>query len=371
MKSNHGSNQPGMVGDNSHLGSMGGRRTPRNFDTPALRQLGEYARPHTAYSPFSHPSLGHSMNPMNPNLPLSLHSSAGGPSGQIDQMALAQLMLKERMEAEEKQKMIEKQKEMEQMKSRSQSQTPQHNQQPPQPPPSMPSTSSGSLFDPHLLDMQRRLAQSTAPSMPNSTMANHSNTSSANAAMSLAGANPGLNPFMLFSPNDREIQQMAAAADAARFQANADRLGSLSADHIFRLQMGLANPDSLHPGASGPGNSGPGSSFQHPSLHPSSASAQNAAAAAAAEQAAAAQAALANAAAIGMPGSQFDPASLHAAAAAAAAAGHNLLQSGAYPSRPGSIMPRPSELSQQSSLYRSFEDQLNHQVRFTIYFEMY
>nr|XP_027199576.1 arginine-glutamic acid dipeptide repeats protein-like isoform X2 [Dermatophagoides pteronyssinus] len=361
MKSNHGSNQPGMVGDNSHLGSMGGRRTPRNFDTPALRQLGEYARPHTAYSPFSHPSLGHPMNPMNPNLPLSLHSSAGGPSGQIDQMALAQLMLKERMEAEEKQKMMEKQKEMEQMKSRSQSQTPQHNQQPQQPPPSMPSTSSGSLFDPHLLDMQRRLAQSTAPSMPNSTMANHSNTSSANAAMSLAGANPGLNPFMLFSPNDREIQQMAAAADAARFQANADRLGSLSADHIFRLQMGLANPDSLHPGASGPGNSGPGSSFQHPSLHPSSASAQNAAAAAAAEQAAAAQAALANAAAIGMPGSQFDPASLHAAAAAAAAAGHNLLQSGAYPSRPGSIMPRPSELSQQSSLYRSFEDQLNHQ----------
>ncbi|OTF78364.1 hypothetical protein BLA29_009325, partial [Euroglyphus maynei] len=187
-------------------------------------------------------------------------------------------------------------------------------------------------------------------------MANHSNTSSANAAMSLAGTNPGLNPFMLFSPNEREIQQMAAAADAARFQANADRLGGLSADHIFRLQMGLANPDALHPGASGPGSGGPGSSFQHPS-HPSSASAQNAAA----EQAAAAQAALANAAAMGMQGSQFDPASLHAAAAAAAAAGHPLLQSGAYPSRPASIIPRPSDYTQQSSLYRSFEDQLNHQ----------
>ncbi|KAH7643722.1 grunge-like protein [Dermatophagoides farinae] len=339
MKSNHGSNPPGMVGDNAHLGSMGGRRTPRNFDTPALRQLGEYARPHTAYSPFSHPSLGH---PMNPNLPLSLHSSAAGPSGQIDQITLAQLMLKERLEAEEKQKMMEKQKEMEQMKSRSQSQTQQHNPAPPPPPPppTMPSTSSaaGSLFDPHLLDMQRRLAQSTAPSMPNSSMANNPNTSSANAAMSLA------------------------AADAARFQANADRLGGLSADHIFRLQMGLANPDALHPGASAPGSGGPGPSFQHPShpsLHPSSASAQNAAAAA--EQAAAAQAALANAAAIGMPGSQFDPASLHAAAAAAAAAGHPLLQSSAYPSRPASIIPRPSELSQQSSLYRSFEDQLNHQ----------
>lgn len=164
---------------------------------------------------------------------------------------------------------------------------------------------------------------------------------------------------------------MAAAADAARFQANADRLGGLSADHIFRLQMGLANPDALHPGASAPGSGGPGPSFQHPShpsLHPSSASAQNAAAAA--EQAAAAQAALANAAAIGMPGSQFDPASLHAAAAAAAAAGHPLLQSSAYPSRPASIIPRPSELSQQSSLYRSFEDQLNHQVKFLIHLEM-
>ncbi|KAF7493019.1 Arginine-glutamic acid dipeptide repeats protein [Sarcoptes scabiei] len=318
-----------------HIGPIAGRRTPRNFDTPALRQLGEYARPHTAYSPFSHPSLAHHMTS---NLsPLSLHSQT--PSGPIDQITFAQLMLKERMEAEEKQKIaiLEKQKEME-LKSRNQTQTPQHNSP-------MPSSSTpGSLFDQHLLDMQRRLVStSSAPTMPNSSMASNPHTSTANA-LSLAGTNPSaLNPFMLFSPNERaaqEIQQMAAAADAARFQA-ADRLGGLSADHLFRLQMGL-NPE-MHAPSSG----GPASSFQHPShpLHTSPSTNP-------AEAAASIQQQLANAA-IGLPSPQFDPA-LHV--------NHPLIQS-AYQSRPAataaSLMQRP-ELSQPSSLYRSFEE-LNHQ----------
>lgn len=329
IKSNHGLNPPGL--ENTHMTSMGGRRTPRNFESPSIR---DYGRPHTAYSPFSHPSLAHHMSSNLP--PLGLHSGAG-PSAPIDQMAITQMMIKERMEAEEKQKlaMLDKQKEME-LKSRSQSQPPQHNVPP------MPSTSTAppGLFDQHILDMQRRLAQSSASSLPNSSMSNNPNTSTANA-LSLAGSNPALNPFMIFSQNERavqEIQQMAAAADAARFQ---DRLGGLSADHLLRLQMGI-NPD-LH--AASPG--GPGAGFQHPSLHPSGNS--NAAAAEALQ--------LANAAAMGLPGAQFDPA-LHGShplfqtAAAAAAA--------AYPSRPTSIIPR-SELT-QPPLYRSLEDQLSAQA---------
>lgn len=150
-------------------------------------------------------------------------------------------------------------------------------------------------------------------------------------------------------------------------------------DPLLRLQMSM-NPEAL--AAHG--------LFQS---HPGLASVQQAAAAAAmaasgGHPGGAEAAAAAAAAAMGLPpGAQFDPAMMHAAAVAAASANHSMMQqaqaqqqaqqaqqsggggNGSYPSRPPSIMPRPGDAGglqaaamAQQSLFRSFEDQLSHQV---------
>lgn len=344
----HGSNQSNPNHDNnSHISPLGGRHTPRNFDTPALRQLTEYARPHSAYPSFSHPSMAHHINPSNLNQ-LGIHA----PGAQFEQIALAQLMMKERFEAEEKQKLalMEKQKQEMEMKSRTVSQSPQQHSS------ALPPTStSNSLLDQHLYEMQRRLAPTLANSPSISNLPNNPSTSTANGMPLPAGTNPSsINPFMLFPSNERvaqeQMQQMAAAAALAdRIQV--DRLLNAASDPFLRLQMGL-NPE-MHGAPPGPN---PAHAFQHPthSVHQASHSSNNSNTDNAAAAAAAASMQLA---ALGLQGSQFDPA-LHSS--------HPLLQSTSYPSRPPSIMPRP-ELTQQSSLYRSFDDNLSHQVNLIFY----
>lgn len=301
------------------------------METSALRQLTEYARPHASYSPYAHPMAHHMAGA---NLPsLAMHGPNAANAQQLDLLAFTQYhMLKDRFEAEEKQKaaMMEKQKEIE-SKSRNPNQS--HSQSNSQMSVT-PTSSASSLYD-QQMEMQRRLSSSASNLANSPSLPNNSNTSNANG-LSLSGAssaNQPLNPFMFFSQNDRSAQDpMQQLAERLK----ADRFAMAASDPLFRMQMGL-NAE-MH----GQGPAGSGHAFQHPGSVHSIHGSGNPNVDSAALQ-------LANAAAaMGLPSPQFDPA-MHS--------GHSMT----YPSRPSSILPRP-ELSQTPSMFRSIEDQLQHQV---------
>ncbi|XP_023228462.1 arginine-glutamic acid dipeptide repeats protein-like isoform X2 [Centruroides sculpturatus] len=283
-------------------------------DTPALRQLSEYARPHGGFSPTYHRpsvssnnnlSLGMPTHNMDPMLHYQFTSGLCGPS--------TRERLEIEMEREKRERDFQDKLKVEmELKSRLQS-----------------GSSHVNTMDPHWLELQRRYTASQ----------NGMGPSMANASSSVIIPS---SPFAIYhQTGERERIGLSAGTEMDRLTA--ERM-ALSNDPLLRLQIASLPPEmqvhAAHTHAHTHAHA-----HTHLHLHPHDPVSAAAAAAAAA---------------MGMPShSQVDP-SLNSNSSVP----HHLLPSSSYPSssRP-TLVPRPELLHPATAMIRPhYEEAFAHQV---------
>ncbi|KAG8191260.1 hypothetical protein JTE90_003272 [Oedothorax gibbosus] len=206
---NKGGSNPQV--DNHHLSPFD-RHVARNGpDTPALRQLSEYARPHAAAFPPGYGRSGQPMGVLPHGIDPILHYQLT--SGMYGAAARENYRIEMEMEREKRERDLhDKLKAEYEMKTR------------------MPA----GTYDPHWIELQRRYAMQGG------------------AAVGLAPGHPGMNHFALYSPAERErmgIPPNVPVSEATMDRINAERAHSerlmLGTDPLLRLQMAGLAPE-LH-----------------------------------------------------------------------------------------------------------------------------